>query len=181
MNFTETRLKGCFVTELTPFIDERGWFARTFCKNEFKEISFNEEWVQINHSFTKQKGTIRGLHFQNPPFAEIKLIRCIAGCIFDVIVDIRESSPTFLQWFGIELSAQNKKLLYIPQGFAHGFQTLTDDCELIYHHSEFYKPNAENGLRYDDPAINIKWILPPINISQRDSNHLLINKNFKGI
>ena len=181
MNFTETKLKSSFVIDLNPYTDERGWFARTFCKNEFMQIGFDKEWVQINHSFTKQKGTIRGMHFQKLPFKEIKLVRCISGAVFDIIVDIRKNSTTFLQWTGVELSAQNKKMLYIPEGFAHGFQTLEDDSELIYHHTQFYQPQAEDGLRYDDPAINIKWILPPVNISERDKKHTFITKNFTGI
>lgn len=181
MNFTETKLKGSFIIELDPYVDDRGWFARIFCKNEFKKIGFDKEWVQINHSFTKQKGTIRGMHFQKFPFKEIKLVRCISGSVFDVIVDIRKNSATFLQWTGIELSAQNKRMLYIPEGFAHGFQTLADNSELIYHHTQFYQPEVEDGLRYDDPLLNINWKLPFTNISERDEKHIFITKNFIGI
>ena len=131
MNFTETPLKGSYIITINPIGDSRGWFARTYCKNEFLNIGHNKEWVQINHSFTSLKGTIRGLHFQQKPFTEIKLLRCIPGSVFDVIVDLRKDSPTFLKWFGIELSAENKKMLYIPEGFAHGFQTLENNTELI--------------------------------------------------
>ena len=138
MIFTETILKGSYVIELNAFTDERGWFARTYCKKEFNAIGHHDEWVQMNHSVTKNKGAIRGMHFQLPPFSEIKLVRCIAGTVYDVVVDLRKNSATFLQWFGVELSAQNKKMIYIPAGFAHGFQTLSNDCELIYHHSQFY-------------------------------------------
>jgi len=181
MIFTETVLKGSFVIGLEPYVDERGWFARTYCKNEFSKIGHQKEWVQLNHSFTSQTGTIRGMHYQLPPFSEIKLVRCIAGAVYDVIIDIRKDSATFLQYVGVELSAANKKMIYIPEGFAHGFQALTDDCELIYHHSQFYTAGIEGGLRYDEPKINIKWPLQVTSISQRDNIHSLIDSNFKGI
>jgi dTDP-4-dehydrorhamnose 3,5-epimerase len=181
MIFTETILKGSFVIDINLLEDERGWFARTFCKEEFKKIGHEGEWVQLNHSFTKQKGTIRGMHYQMPPFAEIKLVRCIAGAVFDVIVDIRKDSPTFLQWVGVELSAKNRKMIYIPEGFAHGFQAMENDTELIYHHSAFYKPNVEGGLKYDDPKLNIHWPLVALNISERDRNYTLLTNNFIGI
>lgn len=181
MKFIETTLQGAFTVQLSPFQDDRGWFARTYCKNEFQEINHDKEWVQLNHSFTKEKGSIRGMHYQLPPFSEIKMVRCISGKIWDVIVDIRRDSPTFLQSFGAELSAENKNMMYIPSGFAHGFQTLTDDCELIYHHSEFYTPNSEAGLRFNDPILNIDWKTEITNISERDKNHNLITTNFKGI
>jgi dTDP-4-dehydrorhamnose 3,5-epimerase len=181
MKFTSTGLAGSFLIDIFPVEDERGWFVRTFCKNEFEEIGHKKEWMQINHSFTYDAGTIRGMHFQRPPFSEIKLIRCIAGKIFDVIIDIRKNSSTFLKWFGIELSAENKKMIYIPEGFAHGFQTLTNDCQLIYNHSEYYKPGVEGGIKYDDAGIGIEWPLPAKNVSVRDSHHPLLDKNFEGI
>ena len=181
MIFEETPLKGSFVVSLTPFQDDRGWFARTFCKNEFAQIGHTKEWVQLNHSVSFQKGTIRGMHYQLPPFSEIKMVRCIVGKILDVIVDIRADSPTFLQWFGVELSAKNRKMLYIPEGFAHGFQTLTDDCELIYHHTNFYTPNVEGGLRFDDKMLDIHWQLPVSEISERDKKHSYLTNDFKGI
>lgn len=181
MVFTETPLKGSYIIEINPFQDERGWFSRTFCQNEFEQIGHQKSWVQLNHSFTTHKGTVRGMHFQNPPFTEIKMVRCIAGAVYDVIVDIRKGSPTFLHWFGLELSALNKKMMYIPQGFAHGFQSLTDNCELIYHHSEFYTPNTEGGIKYNDSNINIEWKLVVTEISERDGNFNIIDKNFKGI
>ncbi|MGC4104638.1 dTDP-4-dehydrorhamnose 3,5-epimerase [Ferruginibacter sp.] len=181
MTFTATSLKGSYIVELNAFTDERGWFARTYCKKEFEAIGHNSEWVQMNHSYTKQKGSIRGMHYQLPPFSEIKMVRCIAGAVYDVIIDLRKESPTFLQWFGTELSAENRKMLYIPEGFAHGFQTLSNDCELIYHHSQFYTPGAEGGIRYNDPAVNINWPLPANNISARDEQHPLLNENFKGL
>jgi len=181
MKFTETPLKGSFVIDLEPFSDDRGWFARTFCKKDFQEIGHHKEWVQLNHSVTYKKGSIRGMHFQYPPHSEIKMVRCIAGAIYDVIIDLRQESSSFLQWFGAELSADNKKMLYIPEGFAHGFQTLTDDCQLIYHHTSFYVPGAEGGIRYDDQRVNIKWKQPVADISERDKNHPLINDTFTGI
>ncbi len=181
MNFMPTLLQGSFVIDLNVFKDNRGWFARTYCKEEFAQIGHSEEWVQINHSFTNTKGTIRGMHFQMPPFEEIKMVRCISGAVYDVIIDLRKESKTFLQYFGTELSAENRKMLYIPKGFAHGFQTLTENAELIYHHSQFYKPGVENGIRYNDSAINIQWPLKAENVSERDLNHPVIDKNFKGI
>src|SRR5262245_4353691 len=140
MKFIPTGLKGSFVIEIEPQADGRGWFARYYCKDEFRDIGHHKDWVQLNHSVTNKKGTIRGLHFQKPPMAEIKLVKCIAGKVFDVIIDLRKQSSTFLKWFAVELSAKNKKMLYIPEGFAHGFQCLEDHCELIYHHSEYYTP-----------------------------------------
>ena len=181
MIFTETLLKGSYTIELNTFADDRGWFARTYCKNEFAAIGHTKEWVQLNHSFTKYKGAIRGMHFQLQPFKEIKLVRCIAGSVYDVIVDLRKDSATFLKSVGVELSAQNKKMIYIPEGFAHGFQALSEDCELIYHHSEFYTPGAEGGIKYNDPKINIDWPMPVTNISERDTKHPLLDDNFKGI
>jgi len=181
MKFTSTGLSGSFIIDIFPVEDERGWFVRTFCKDEFAEIGHTKEWLQLNHSFTYDAGTIRGMHFQKPPFSEIKLIRCIAGKIFDVVVDLRKNSSTFLKWFGAELSAENKKMIYIPEGFAHGFQTLTNDCQLIYNHSQYYKPGVEGGIKYDDARIGIAWRLPPKNVSERDNNHPLLNKDFEGL
>lgn len=181
MIFTQTSLNGSYIIDLEPFTDERGWFARTYCKNEFNTIGHTKEWVQLNHSYTKQKGTIRGMHYQLAPFSEIKLVRCISGAVYDVIIDIRKNSPTFKHYFGAEISAKNKKMIYIPEGFAHGFQTLTDDCELTYHHSQFYMPGVEGGIRFNDPSIEIEWPLSVNTISERDSLHPLININFKGL
>jgi dTDP-4-dehydrorhamnose 3,5-epimerase len=181
MTFTPTKLAGSYVVDLSPFSDSRGWFARTYCKNEFAQIGHDKEWVQLNHSVTYAKGSIRGMHYQVAPYKEIKMVRCIVGAIYDVIIDLRKDSATFLQWTGVELSAQNKKMLYIPEGFAHGFQTLTDDCELIYHHTAFYTPGAEGGILYNDPLISISWPLAVADISDRDKNHPLLDKNFKGV
>lgn len=181
MIFTPTPLTGSYVVGLKPFTDERGWFARFYCKKEFQEIGHTKEWLQMNHSFTEQAGTVRGMHYQLPPFREIKLVRCISGAVFDVIVDCRRDSPTYLQWFGEELSASNKKMIYIPEGFAHGFQALTGQCELIYLHSEYYQPGSEGGIRYNDPAVAIRWPMEARNLSGRDASHPFLDENFKGM
>src|ERR1700738_4939954 len=175
MNFSETILPGSYVIDVKPFNDERGSFTRYFCKDEFKVIGHDMEWVQLNHSFNQKKGLLRGLHFQLPPYREIKMVKCISGRIFDVIVDLRKNSPRFLSWFGLELSAENKKMLYIPEGFAHGFQCLEDNCELIYHHTEYYQPGFESGIRYNDPKIGIAWPLSVSVISDRDLGHELLD------
>lgn len=181
MIFIPTPLEGSYEVSLAPRADSRGWFARFYCKDEFKQIGHDKEWVQMNHSFTAEKGALRGMHFQYPPYSEIKMVRCIAGSVYDVIIDVRKNSQTFLQFYATELSALKKNMLYIPEGFAHGFQTLTDDCELIYFHSEYYTPNGEGGIRFDEPLVNINWPLPVKEISERDSNHPYLNENFKGI
>ena len=181
MIFTPTPLSGSYTIEPNILNDERGWFARYYCKNEFKEIGHEKEWVQLNHSVTNKRGTVRGIHFQNLPFREVKMIKCIAGCIYDVIIDLRADSPTFLKWFGVELSAKNRKMLYIPEGFGHGFQCVENNCEVIYHHSEFYTPNSEGGVRYSDPAINIEWPLAVSIVSARDRSFPFVDENFKGI
>jgi dTDP-4-dehydrorhamnose 3,5-epimerase len=181
MTFTPATLKGAYLVQPEPFSDERGWFARTYCKREFSAIGHIKEWVQLNHSFTRETGSIRGMHFQLPPHAEIKMVRCVAGAVWDVIVDIRQQSPTFLQWYATELSARNRSMLYIPEGFAHGFQTLEPDTELVYHHSEYYTPGAERGMLYNDPLINIQWPLRVTHVSARDQSHAALNESFKGI
>lgn len=180
MKFISTPLKGAYVVEPEPLADERGFFMRTFCRKEFAEIGFDKEIAQINQSLTTQKGSIRGMHYQLPPAGEIKIIRCIRGAVFDVMVDLRAGSPTFLYWFSAELSRENMRMAYIPAGFAHGFQTLTDDAELIYHHSAFYSPECEQGLRYDDPALDIQWPLPVSAVSPKDRGYPLIH-GFRGI
>lgn len=181
MKFVEAPLAGAYVIELEPLLDERGLFARTFCQKEFSTIGFHKQIVQINHSATRQKGAIRGIHYQLPPVCETKIIRCVHGKVFDVMVDLRAGSPTFMQWHGVELSKDNMHMVYIPEGFAHGFQTLTDYAELIYHHSAFYSPEYERGLRFDDPALAINWPLPACAISPKDQSYPLTDNNFKGI
>jgi len=179
--FTETVLKGSFIIEPKPFSDNRGWFFRSYSEDAFAEMGLNIVWPQMNHSFTQTKGSIRGMHFQYPPDTEVKMVRCIAGAVLDVIVDIRRDSPTFLQYAAVELNAANKRILYIPEGFAHGFQTLTDDCELLYQHSAMYKPGNEGALRHNDERINIQWPLAITIISDRDANNPLIDDGFKGV
>lgn len=181
MKFIPTPLHGAFEVELEPINDERGLFARTFCKNEFAAIGFCKSIVQINHSITLHRGSIRGMHYQVAPACEIKIIRCSEGSVFDVMVDLRAGSPTFLHWHGVELSKNAMRMVYIPEGFAHGFQTLSDSAELLYHHSEFYSPDHERGLRFDDPALAIEWPLPVGMVSDKDRNYPLVTNVFGGI
>lgn len=181
MEFIPTVLQGNYLISLKTFSDERGWFARYFSKDQFESIGHTKEWVQMNHSFNTRKGTLRGLHFQTGTAKEIKLVRCIAGAVWDVVVDLRKGAPTYLQSFGQVLSAENKMMMYIPEGFAHGFQTLTDDCELLYHHTGYYSKELEGGLRYDDPVLGIRWPEPVSVISDRDLSHPVIDSQFKGI
>jgi dTDP-4-dehydrorhamnose 3,5-epimerase len=170
MIFKKTKIKGLYIIEPEFKIDERGYFARIFCKNEFKKIGFDFNIVQINRSLTKKKGTIRGLHFQKPPKSEDKIVVCLKGKIFDVALDLRKNLPTFAKWVGVELSEENKKIFLIPKGFAHGFQTLTDNCEILYFVSEFYSPKYESGIRWDDPFFNIKWPIKNPILSEKDKN-----------
>lgn len=171
MIFTETPLRGAFVIELEPRSDERGFFARAFCQNELAEHGLVNGITQANTSYNFKQGTLRGMHYQVPPHAEVKMVRCIAGAIYDVIVDIRNESPTYLEWFAIELSAANRKMFYVPQGFAHGYQALTDDSEVLYLVSEFYTPNAERGVRWNDPAFKIEWPIANPILSPKDTMH----------
>jgi dTDP-4-dehydrorhamnose 3,5-epimerase len=157
MIFTETVLKGAFIIDVEPVEDERGLFARTWCQREFEAQRLKVTWVQNNLSFNHKTGTLRGMHYQVAPHEEIKLVRCTAGSIYDVIVDLRPDSPTFRQHVGVTLSAGNRRALYIPQSFAHGFQTLSDHTEVFYHMSAFYEPSAARGFRWDDPTFNIEW------------------------
>jgi dTDP-4-dehydrorhamnose 3,5-epimerase len=175
MQFIETKLKGAYVLELEPRSDARGFFARTFCQREFEQHGLNPNVAQCNLSFNEKKGTLRGLHYQRPPATEAKLIRCIRGAIYDVIVDMRPDSPTYLQHIGVELSADNHRALYVPDLFAHGYQALTDGAEALYQVSEFYTPGVEGGLRYDDPALGIDWPLPATEVSEKDQTWPLLD------
>lgn len=157
MIFTQTKLKDAFIIELKKLEDERGFFARTWCKKEFEDHDLNTNLVQVNVAFNKKCGTLRGMHYQVAPYEETKLIRCTKGAIYDVIIDLREESPTFLKWIGVELTEDNYKMFYVPEGFAHGYQTLKDNTVVTYQVSQFYTPNSEQGLRWDDPSINIDW------------------------
>ena len=161
--------------------DERGFLSRLFCAEELALAGWNKPIKQINHTLTERAGTVRGIHFQNQPYTEIKLVSCIRGEVWDVVVDLRQNSPTFLNWHAEILSAENGKALVIPEGFGHGFQTMTDKCELIYLHGEAYNSEAEAGLRFDDPKLAIKWPLQVLVCSERDLSHPFINNNFKGI
>ncbi|MCB0565135.1 MAG: dTDP-4-dehydrorhamnose 3,5-epimerase [Phaeodactylibacter sp.] len=181
MIFQETKLQGAYIIELEPFRDQRGFFARTFCRREFEKIGHHRDFVQFNHSHTSRKGTIRGLHYQRPPHAEIKLIRCIRGGVFDVIVDIRQGSRTFLDHISVELTEQNLKMIYVPEGFAHGFQTLDAHTELLYHHTAYYAPEAEGGVRYDDPLLGIEWPLSVGELSVKDQGYRHLEPHFKGL
>jgi dTDP-4-dehydrorhamnose 3,5-epimerase len=169
--FTQTNLPGAFVIEMDEHADQRGFFARTFCRREFEAHGLNPQVVQCNVSFNKRKGTLRGMHYQAVPFAEAKLVRCTSGSIYDVIIDIRSSSPTFKQHFAIELSAANRKMLYIPEEFAHGFQTLEDDTEVFYQMSQYFSPEHARGVRWDDPAFGIEWPEDERIIVERDRNY----------
>jgi dTDP-4-dehydrorhamnose 3,5-epimerase len=171
MKFTETPIRGAFVITLETRGDERGWFGRFFCQREFEQHGLNPKVVQINNSHNKHKGTLRGLHYQLAPKAESKTVRCIRGAFWDVVVDLRPDSPTFLQHHGVELSAENRSALHIPAGCAAGLLTLTDDSESLYLTSEFYAPECERGLRYNDPKLAIKWPFAPSIVSDKDLKH----------
>lgn len=168
MVFTETKLAGAYLIDLDRTEDVRGFFARVFCVEEFRANGLNPAVAQCSISFSRRKGTLRGLHWQNPPKAEDKLVHVSRGAIHDVIVDLRPDSPTHLQHVAVELTADNGRTLYIPKGFAHGFQTLEDGTEVFYQMSEFYAPDLSAGLRYDDPKIGIEWPLPVSSISDKD-------------
>lgn len=181
MKFIETPLKGAYVIELAPFVDHRGVFARIFCKKEFLSINHTKDIVQINYSLSRMKGSVRGMHYQLPPMAEIKAIRCIRGSVFDVIVDVRKGSPTFLKWFGVVLSDKNMKMTYVPEGFAHGVQALEDNSELMYFSTQYYSRENEREINPADPSVNIKWPLAITDISEKDKNWPHIDAKFKGI
>lgn len=168
MRFTQTPLAGGYVIDVDEQGDERGFFARLWCEREMQLRGINIRIAQANMSYNRLRGTLRGLHLQRPPHAECKLVRCVRGAIFDVMVDLRPESPGYLQWFGTELSAGNRRALFIPEGFAHGYQTLTDASEVFYQVSTFHTPQAEGGLRWDDPLIGIDWPLPVAAISDKD-------------
>jgi len=171
MIFIETKLKGAFVIEPEKLRDERGFFARTWCKREFEAHGLNSNLVQCNISFNIKRGTIRGMHFQAKPFEEAKLVRCTKGAIWDVIIDLQADSSTFKEWFAVELTAENHKMLYIPESFAHGFQTLENTTEVFYQMSEYYSPECSRGVRWNDPVFSIEWPEVEIIISDKDRQH----------
>jgi dTDP-4-dehydrorhamnose 3,5-epimerase len=168
MIFAATQLDGAWLIDIEPREDERGFFARTWCREELAAQGLDTEIAQESLSFNRHRGTVRGLHFQRSPHEETKIVRCARGAIFDVIVDLRPRSPTYLRWQGFDLTAENRRALYIPKGFAHGLQALTDYAEVAYQISAFHAPEAAGGCRYDDPAFGIAWPLPVAVISERD-------------
>jgi len=180
LTITETPFEGLYVVEAHPFIDHRGEWGRVFCQNELASILGNRHILNINFSKTSKKGTLRGMHYQLHPMAEMKLIRCLNGKIFDVAIDLRTDSKTYLQWYGIELSGENRRLFVIPEGFAHGFQALTDNVEMLYLHTQFYSQELERGIRYNDPMLSIDWPLEPTGMSERDNKHPLLDSTFEG-
>ncbi len=181
MKVNTTEINGVSLIELSSFQDERGSFTRWYCEEVLKDILRGRKVVQANHSTTASVGAIRGLHFQHPPYAETKLIRCIRGAVFDVVVDLRTNSETYLQVFSVELREGDDRLLKVPEGCAHGFQVLECDSELLYLHTQPYAPAFEGGLRYNDPAVAIEWPLAVVDVSDRDLNHPLIDDQFSGV
>lgn len=173
MIFVPTPLAGAYVVEMNRIEDDRGFFARSFCREEFIQQGLNPEVSQCNVSFNSRRGTLRGMHFQSDPHAEDKLVRCTQGAIWDVIVDLRADSPAYRKWFGVELTAASRRALYVPKGFAHGFQTLTDDAEVLYMMSESYHPESARGVRWDDPAFGIEWPIAGPVLSDRDRSYPL--------
>jgi dTDP-4-dehydrorhamnose 3,5-epimerase len=171
MIFTATKLKGVFIIEPELLKDERGFFARTWCRHEFEARGLATDFVQCNISFNHKRGTLRGMHYQVEPHAEAKLVRCTMGAINDVVLDLRPDSPTFRQWLAVELTSENRLILYIPEGLAHGYQTLEDNSEVFYQMSEFYHPECARGVRYDDPAFGISWPIDCQTISINDGSH----------
>ncbi len=180
MKFIETPLKGAYTIELEKRGDNRGFFARFFCENEFSQQGLINNFVQINNSLTGKKGTIRGMHYQLMPDSEVKVVRCIKGSLYDVILDLRPDSPSFGKSFGAELNEENRTMMYVPKGFAHGFITLADDTEALYLVSSFYSPGAERGIRYNDPSFNIQWPMEPAEVSDKDSKWPDFDHEFHG-
>lgn len=168
MKFTPTPLEGAFLIDLEKREDERGFFARLFCSDEFQKLGLDPAIVQINNSLSAHEGTLRGMHYQTPPYQETKVVRCLSGSLYDVILDLRKDSPTFGCSWGTELSSANRKMIYVPKGFAHGFLTLEPDTELLYLVSEKYRPEHERGIRWDDPYFNIDWPQKPKIVSEKD-------------
>lgn len=180
-DFTPTPLSELKLVQRKAIEDHRGFLSRFYCADEFRLAGIIKPIAQINHTFTRKKGAVRGLHFQHPPHAETKLVSCLKGEIWDVAVDLRRDSSTFLQWYGEILSATNRKSMLIPEGYAHGFQALTEDCELIYLHTAAHHPEAEGALNVADPRLSISWPLPIDDLSERDRNHPFISQDYQGI
>ncbi len=181
MKLVETHIPGAWVIESKAFQDDRGAFSRLFCSRELKAILGSRTIGQINHSMTRSVGAVRGLHYQKSPHAEMKIVRCLKGRVFDVAVDLRQGSPTFLKWNAVELTPESNLAYAIPEGCAHGFQVLEENSQLLYLHTAFYTPEAEGAVRFDDPRIDVHWLLPPTDLSARDLSHPFLNENFKGV
>ena len=171
VKFIETKLLGAFIIELEPLADDRGFFARSWCRREAEAHGLRPDWLQCNISFNEKRGTLRGMHWQAAPGEEIKLVRCSRGAIYDVVIDLRRDSATFTQWIGVELSAENYRMMYVPKGFAHGFLTLDDRSEVFYQMSEFYVPEHARGVRWNDPAFAIEWPFAPTVITEKDRGY----------
>jgi dTDP-4-dehydrorhamnose 3,5-epimerase len=181
MNILDTPVADLKVVQSVSHRDARGAFIRLFCAQELQPLLGHRQVAQINHSRTSRAGAVRGLHFQRPPYAELKMVRCLRGRVWDVAVDLRAGSPTFLRWHAEELAQDDARMLVIPEGFAHGFQVLEPDSELLYLHTAFYHPPSEGGLRHDDPRLAITWPLPPQDLSPRDLAHPLVDADFTGV
>lgn len=181
MNILDTAIDGVRIIESASFQDERGAFSRLFCGQELASILRQRHVVQINQSLTFKIGTIRGMHYQKRPQAEMKIVRCLKGRVFDVAVDLREGSPTFLKWVSLELSPEKRNAFVIPEGCAHGFQVLEANSELLYLHTAYYTPACEGGVHFSDPMIAIRWPLPPIDLSSRDESHPFLTEHFSGL
>src|SRR5262249_51256434 len=181
MKFHEVPLRGAYLIELSPKQDERGYFVRTFCAEAFRAHGLPATFVQVNHSLSARRGTIRGLHYQRLPAAEAKLFRCVRGAVQDVMVDLRRGSPTFLRWHSEVLTDLNQRMVYVPPGFAHGFQALEDDAEVTYQVTAPYTPQLQGGLRYNDPRVNIAWLVPEVIVSPKDATTPLLSPDFSGV
>jgi dTDP-4-dehydrorhamnose 3,5-epimerase len=181
MKLIETSIAGAGIIESKAFQDNRGAFSRLFCSHELQAILGTRVIAQINHSVTRSVGAVRGVHYQNAPHAEMKIVRCLKGRVFDVAVDLRQGSPTFLKWTAVELTPENHLAFVIPEGCAHGFQVLEEDSELLYLHTAFYTPDAEGAVRFDDPRVGVNWPLVPTDLSARDLSHTHLKQNFKGL
>lgn len=181
MKILDTPVDGLKIVESSPHRDARGSFVRLFCAEELAPVLGDRQIVQINHSKTSHAGAIRGMHYQMPPHAEMKMVRCLRGRVWDVVVDLRRDSATFLHWQAYELAQDDARMIVIPEGFAHGFQALDAESELIYLHTTYYRPGSEGGLRYDDPRLAIPWPLHPLDVSSRDLSHPLVSHDFTGV
>jgi dTDP-4-dehydrorhamnose 3,5-epimerase len=177
----DTPIQGLKTVERQQLGDSRGFLSRIFCTEEMAVAGWHKPVAQINHTFSQKAGTVRGMHFQQSPFSEMKLVTCLRGVVWDVAVDLRGGSPTFLQWYAEEISGENRRAMLIPEGVAHGFQSLSDDCELLYLHSAIYKPEAEAGIHPEDPSLAITWPIAIAEISNRDANHPMLDHQFKGV